>query len=267
MRGMGGLALQLLRWGSGALAALALGKGVDYSTDGQGHEIVTYLAWYAAGAVFVIATVLLSIVIYKRHDAGKSSATATPDPCRELLILLRGHANQLAWNLEHFWNWWDAVHNPDFKGKLSDGYGPTSHADAMETLLFMFGQFFSTAWTYQSFCLQHPDRAAVKALVDEVYWALGRAGDPQDLTEARIGSDQLHLIGERSTREWGTVNGRSVPRSDFKAKLEYHAAAFEPLKEVLYAADRDTSARRRLDEAARAARAVEEWLEANDYGS
>lgn len=208
---------------------------------------MTYLAWYGAGAVFVIATVLLSIVIYKRHDAGKSSATATPAPCRELLILLRGHANQLAC-------------------KLSDNYGPTSHADAMETLLFMFGQFLSTAWTYQTFCLQHPDRAAVKALVDEVYWALGRVGDPQDSTDARIGSDQLHLISERSTREWGTANGRSVPRSDFRTKLEYHADAFEPLKEVLYAADRETSARRRLDEAARAARAVEEWLTEKGYG-
>jgi hypothetical protein len=200
------------------------------------------------------------------HDGGAKEVPEAPDPCRELLILLRGHANQLAWSLEHFWNWWDAVHDPDFKGKLPDGYGPTTHADAMETLLFMFGQFFSTAWTYQSFCLQHPDRAAVKALVDEVYWALGKAGDPQDLTDARIGSDQLHLIGERSTREWGTVNGRSVPRSDFKTKLEYHAAAFEPLKEVLYAADRGTSARRRLDEAADAARAVEQWLTDNGYG-
>jgi len=263
---MGGLVLQLLRGASGVLAAGALAKGVDFSTDGQGHEVVTYLAWYGAGAVFVIATVVLSIVIYKRHDAGRSSAAATPDPCRELLILLRGHANQLAWNLEHFWNWWAAIKDPDFKGNLPDGYGPTTHADAMETLLFMFGQFFSTAWTYQSFCLQHPDRAAIKALVDEVYWALGRAGDPQDPTDARIGSDQLHFIGERSTSEWGTVNGRSVPRSEFRTKLEYHAAAFQPLKGVLGAADRDTSARGRLDEAARAARAVEEWLEGNDYG-
>jgi hypothetical protein len=141
MRGMSGLALQLLRAASGVLATGALAKGVAFSTDGRGHESVTYLAWYGAGAVFVIATVVLSIVIYKRHDAARSSSTATSDPCRELLILLRGHANQLAWNLEHFWNCWDAVRDQNFKGKLSDGYGPTTHADSVETLLFMFGQF------------------------------------------------------------------------------------------------------------------------------
>jgi hypothetical protein len=146
---------------------------------------------WVLGVICLFLAIVLSLVLWTPlgqwlgfRDDGNEEAPKAPDSCRDLLILLRGHANQLAWNLEHFWNWWDAVHNPDFKGKLSDGYGPTTHADALETLLFMFGQFFSTAWTYQSFCLQHPDKAAVKALVDEVYWALGRAGDAQDLTDA-----------------------------------------------------------------------------------
>lgn len=266
MRGMGGLALQLLRWGSGALAALALGKSVDYSTDGQGHEIVTYLAWYGAGAVFVIATVVLSIVIYKRHDAGRSSATETPDPCRELLIRERRGATQLAHILEHFSNWWPAIENENFKGKLPDGYGPTTHQKAIEKFLFKFGQFFSAAWSYQSFCPNHPDAAEVKALVDEVYLVLGKAGDPDDPTDARIDSDELHGIGRLSTERWGEPEARPFEEVDFKAVLKQHAGEFEALKAFLGEAGPDTSARRRLDEAAKAARAIEKWLTDHGYG-
>lgn len=245
----------------------AKGTVVTFALTGVGF----IFGGWVLGVICLFVAVVLSLVLwtplgeYLGFHSDETRDAPALDPCRDLLILLRGHASQLAWNLEHFWNWSSAIKDPNFKGKLPDGYGPTTHADAMETLLFMFGQFFSTAWTYQTFCLQHPDRAAVKALVDEVYWALGKAGDPQDLADARIGSDQLHLIGERSTREWGTVNGRSAPRSAFRATLEYHADAFEPLKEVLYAAARDASAQRRLDEAGKAARRVEEWLKENGY--
>lgn len=246
-------------------------QGAQASAGGSEFWCHLGIGLLVVGTLALLSLLLIVGPIAKRLPWGISQdreapEPEAPDPCRELLILLGRHANQLAWNLEHFWNWWAAIQNPNFKGKLPDGYGPTTHADAMETLLFMFGQFFSTSWTYQSFCLQHPDVAKVKVLVDEVYWALGKAGGVPDLTDARIGSDQLHLIGELSTREWGTVNGRAVPRSEFRTKLENHANAFEPLKEVLHAADRDTAARRRLDGAARAAREVEEWLKANGYG-
>jgi len=207
------------------------------------------------GVVLLAATVVLLAWPKFRKSEGD-----------DLLILLRRHANQLAWNLEHFWNWWEAIHNPDFKGKLSDGYGPTTHQKANEKLLFKFGQFFSAAWSYQSFWPDHRHATKVKALVDEIYLVLGKAGDPADLTDARIDSDELHSVGRLSTERWGSLRPEPYEEVDFKAVLKQHAGEFEALKVFLGEAGPNTSARRRLDEAAKVARTVEEWLKKNRYG-
>ncbi|HXR60637.1 MAG TPA: hypothetical protein VN732_04860 [Solirubrobacterales bacterium] len=208
------------------------------------------------GVILLVITVLLIAWPKLRKSKGD-----------DLLILLRPSARQLAWNLKRFSNWWPAVEDDDFDGKLPDGYGPVTHAKAMETLQFMFGQFFSVAWTYQRFCRRHRDHGKVKALVDEVYDALGMPGDPSDLgTDARIGSDQLHVIGERSTRENGTADDRPVQRSAFRSKLEYHAEDFEPLKSFLLKAGPETAARARLKTAEEAVIRVEGWLDEKGYG-
>src|SRR6187455_2580630 len=125
----------------------------------------------------------------------------------------------------------------------------------------MFGQFFSAAWAYQCFCREHPDRGEVKALVDEVYNALGKPGEPGDPTDARIDSDQLHVIGEISTRGWETPEAQPIKRSDFKAKFEFHDEAFEPLQTFLCAAGPDTAARKRLRAAEKAVKRLEDWLD------
>jgi hypothetical protein len=62
--------LQMARIGTGGLAALLLGKGLDLSTEDAGHEVLTYVVFYGTGAAFVAATAVLSIVIYKRNHRG-----------------------------------------------------------------------------------------------------------------------------------------------------------------------------------------------------
>ncbi len=245
------------------LAGVGVGLAL-FVAEQAGLDLPTWLL-IALGAC-ALAMIVGGLLIPFLSDKDAGGLTEAPDPCGELLSLLRPGARQLAHILENFPNWWPAVEDENFKGKLPDGYGPTTHPKAIETLLFMFGQFFSVAWTYQRFCLQHSNRTEVKALVDEVYLALGKRGDPEDLTDVRIGSDQLHDIGERSTRGWGTADGRPVPRSDFRAKLEYHAEAFEPLRTFLCAAGPETTARARLEAAEEAAKRIEEWLNENGYG-
>ncbi|HET9197442.1 MAG TPA: hypothetical protein VFN92_04220 [Solirubrobacterales bacterium] len=238
--------VQRLRSATGILSAVVFLLGLV-----TGADLLILI-----GVILLAATVvLLAWTKIRKHEGD------------DLLTLLRPAANQLAWNLKHFPNWWPAVEEENFGGKLPDGYGPVTHPKAMETLLFMFGQFFSAAWTYQRFCATHLHHAKVKTLVDEVYDVLGMPGDPVDLaTDARIGSDQLHLIGERSTRGEGSAKDRPVQRSDFRPKMEYHAEAFEPLEAFLLEAGPDTAARARLKAAEQAVKRVEEWLKENRYG-
>ena len=227
---------------SGGVALWGLVKGVNLLT--------------LVGVVLLVATVVLLAWPKFRKTEGD-----------DLLILLRRHAGQLADILEHFWNWWPAIENENFTGKLPDGYGPTTHQKANEKLLFKFGQFFSAAWSYQSFWADHRHAVKVKALVDEIYLVLGKAGDPADPTDARIDSDELHSVGRLSTERWGESEARPYEEVDFKVELNKHAGEFEALKAFLGEAAPNTSARRRLDEAAEAARAVEAWLKKNRYGA
>jgi hypothetical protein len=245
------------------------GKGtvVTFALTGLGF----IFGGWVLGAICLFIAVSLSLVLWTPLGEylgfhSDEPTDAPPDPCADLLILLRRQARQLAHILEHFSNWWPAIENKNFTGKLPDGYGPTTHQKAIEKLLFKFGQFFSAGWSYQSFCPNHPDAAEVKALVDEVYLVLGKAGDPGDPTDARIDSDELHSVGRLSTERWGKPEARPFEEVDFKAVLRQHGDEFEALKTFLGEAGPDTSARRRLDEAAKAARAVEQWLTEHGYG-
>lgn len=242
------------------------GVGVGLATlviEQAGLDLPTWLLVVLAVCALAMIVGGLLVPFWARKNAART--TDSSDPCQELLSHLARGARQLAHNLEHFPNWWYAIEDEGFKGKLPDGYGPTTHAKAMETLLFMFGQFFSAAWTYQCFCVGHQGRGEVKALVDDVYEALGNLGDPRDTTDTRIDSDQLHVIGEIGTRGWDTSEARPIKRSDFKAKFEFHAEAFEPLQAFLCAAGPGTGARRRLEAAEQAVKRVEDWLERNGH--
>jgi len=246
---MGGLALPLLRGASGVLAAGALAKGVDFSTDGHGHEFVTYLAWYGAGAVFVIATVVLSIAIYKRHEA--EGALQTPDPCgdpKARRAELTFSAERLETELGQFENWWPAVADKDFDGRLKDGF-ETTHEEAVQALSYAFAYFFSAAWIYEKQCKGHHGRRRkqVLDLVGEVYWALGAnsSGD----TDATVNSLKLKTIAERSTRHAGEARAQTMAVSDFNAHLKDNptfAAHFQPLEKFLIAAGRDSGAEARM---------------------
>jgi hypothetical protein len=236
-----------------------LGTGLGFVLSGP---LAGVICLFVAGVVSLVLWTPVGRWLGFHSDDATSSYL---DPCEGQLRRLRPAAHQLAHILEKFSNWWPAVEDESFKGKLPDDY-ETTHREAMETLLFMFGQFFSAAWTYQSFCLTHRNRGEVKELVDGVYDALGRRGDPGDLaTDARVGSDQLHVVGERSTRGWGTTESRPMARSEFRVELDHHAEDFEPLRTFLRAAGPDTAACVRLEAAKDAVKHVEAWLEARGY--
>lgn len=67
--------LQLVRGAAGALAVAGLTKGLDFSTDGKEHQLVSYLGFYGGGAIFVLAVVMLTVLIQRRKDP-KGSAMA-----------------------------------------------------------------------------------------------------------------------------------------------------------------------------------------------
>ena len=263
MRGMGGLALQLLLGASGVLAAGALAKGVDFSTDGHGHEFVTYLAWYGAGAIFVIATVVLSIAIYKRREATES--LETPHPCGEprvRLKKLKNSAKHLKWELEHFDNRWPAVENEDFDGELPDGRQET-HAEAMQALQWAFAFYFSASWTYENKCQSHHGRRQRRLLkrLEAVYNALGL--NPGSNMDAPLNSGQLHIIGERSTKRWGEPEAEPVSEADFGAELienQELTDCLEPVRRLLLTAAPGTDAHSRLKEAEKAVNRVKRKL-------
>jgi len=224
--------------------------------------------WFAAalGGGLLLLVITAFEHFTHRHEAENSLEADARDGCRELLIVERRGANQLVDALEHFSNWWPAIEDENFTGKLPDGYGPTTHQKAVEKLLFKFGQFFSAAWSYQSFCPNHRDAGEVKALVDEVYLTLGKPGQPGDLTDARVDSDELHVIGRLCTEGWGDPEARPFEEIDFKAVLKQHPEEFESLRTFLLKADTGTSARTRLQETEKAAKHVHDRLKEKGYG-
>jgi hypothetical protein len=188
----------------------------------------------------------------------------TPSSCgdpEERLRRIAQHAHSLAHNLANFENWWPAVEDEGFDGRLSDGRH-TTHALAMQTLLFMFGQFFSAAYTFQVQCPKHGPLECVR----EVYNALG--DNPAGLTDYSLMSSQLHVIGVRSTVGWGTVDARPVQLADFKFDVDNDprfVEDFKPLRRFLRVAAPDTEARARLGEVEKSVKRVAERLAKKGY--
>lgn len=252
------------RWGVGLLGWLIGPQTVVGAVTALIGFVLAKLADLPAAIVFLIvllaliaglALAHLGLSFYERLKAQRSvlpdpESGPCGDPARRLRELRKG-AHQLAWNLQHFPNWWSAVKDENFSGKLPDDYGPVTHEKAMEILSFMFGQFFSAAWSYQTFCPSDPHRAEVKALVDEVYNALGMPRDTGGLPDDRIGSTQLHVIGRLSTARWGEPDSRPFDEVGFRAVLKQEADDFEPLQAFLRKAGPDTAARARLEAAVR----------------
>ena len=71
-----GAALQLGRIAAGTLGVAAFGKALDFSTDGQSHQAVTYLGFYGLAAVFAVIAGVIWVVIEQRK---RTSAAAVPE--------------------------------------------------------------------------------------------------------------------------------------------------------------------------------------------
>jgi hypothetical protein len=188
----------------------------------------------------------------------------TPDPCGDpkvRLSRLAQGAKALAHNLAHFDNWWPAVEDEGFNDRLPDGR-PTTHAEAMQTLLYGFAQFFSAAYTYQEQCRRHRPLESVR----DAYKALG--DDPAGPTDYSLMSSQLHVVGVRSTSGWGTVDARPIQLADFKVDIENDprfVEDFKALRRLLLAAAPGTEARARLEAVEESARGVEMALIQKGY--
>lgn len=182
-----------------------------------------------------------------------------PNPCGDpkvRLSRLAQGAKALAHNLAHFDNWWPAIEDDRFDGRLPDGR-PTTHAEAVQTLLHNFAEFFSAALTYQEQCRGHRPLEAVQA----VYGALG--DDPAGPTDYSLMSSQLHVVGVRSTAEWGSVEARPIQLADFRIEFENDprfAEDFKALGRLLRAAAPGTEARTRLEAVEESARGVVQAL-------
>jgi hypothetical protein len=193
----------------------------------------------------------------------------TPDPCGDPKVRLSqliASATELANTLAHFDNWWAAVlADEDFNDMLPDGR-LTTHDWAMDTLLHMFAQFFSAAWTYQANCHKHRDRAEVIEWVDEVYEAL--TDDPGGPTDPTLMSPYLHTIAVRCTERWGDAEARPFQLAEFKDKMDDNprfARDFKPLSKFLLEARPRTKTRARLKETEQAVERVKERLEKKGY--
>lgn len=220
--------------------------------------MATYVVWYLLAALLLGLGVVLWVMLHRKQPPS-SDSDLCGDPGVRLSRLAQS-ARQLAHNLAHFDNWWAAVEDEGFDGRLPDGRR-TTHAEAMQTLLFMFAQFFSATWTYQDHCRRHRHRSEVIGWVNEVYRALGDG--PGGPTDASIMSNQLHAVGVRSTTGWGTVRARPVQFAEFKVEMIGNPQFIEdlkPLTKLLRTAGPATEARTRLEATEGAVRRVEEKL-------
>lgn len=262
--------IQLGGVASGPLGLASLFQAVSLGYEG-GHKPVTVIFWAVLGLGLVGAAALYWLWVYrqKRSNGTDTNVNGAPDPCgapKARRKLMAQGAEQLAHNLAEFEVWWPAVENPDFNDRLVSKDGKKghhiNHAQAMQTLLHKFAQFFSAQYTYQRQCHDHRPLKSVK----KVYGALtDDPGGPDDSDYALM-SNQLHDVGKRSTSGWGTVDARPLELDEFQSALEndpQFAERFKPLEEFLLAAAPNTEARARLEATAKAVRRVEERLDPN----
>jgi hypothetical protein len=191
----------------------------------------------------------------------------TPSPCgnpRVRLERLKGRAKHLEHELENFDKRREAVRCETFNDKV-DGRRET-HAEAMRALFWAFGAYFSASYTYEDHCTSHHGRRQRRLLkrLEAVYNALGL--DPGGDTDEPLKSGQLHIIAQRSTKQWGEAEADFLSEADFDIELKENpafGAYFDPIRFLLMrAADDDgAEARARLKKAEEAVRAVKVLLE------
>lgn len=197
--------------------------------------------------------------------SSKRAAGDALDPCgdpKARRAELTFSAERLETELGRFENWWPAVADTDFDGRLKDGF-ETTHEEAVQALSYAFAYFFSAAWIYEKQCRGHHGRRRkqVLDLVGEVYLALGAnsSGD----TDATVDSLQLMAIAKRSTRYAGEARAQTMDIPDFEAQLKDNptfAAHFQPLVKFLIAAAQGGQARARMAKTEEAVKRVKEKL-------
>jgi hypothetical protein len=53
-----------------------LGLGINVSTDGKHHRLLTYLLWYGLSAALIVAIVMMTMAIDQRKNRAPSSGSA-----------------------------------------------------------------------------------------------------------------------------------------------------------------------------------------------
>lgn len=225
--------------------------------------VVFLIVLAALIAGFLLAHVALSFYDRLRsRDSAKADGPRSDlcgDPKARLRELAKS-AKRLEHHLTHFDNWWPAVDDKEFDGWVDGRH--TTHAAAMQTLLFGFARFFSAAWTYEEQCEPHGDWNEVMGCVREVYGAL--TGDPDPTNDYPLMSEPLHELGERSTPGFGTAEARPINRVEFRSQMAddpRFAEYFEPLRRLLQRARPESPARARLRAVERSVKRVVEGLD------
>jgi hypothetical protein len=250
---------------AGAAVIAAIGS-VLAILDNRPATIVFLFALVGLIAGLLVAH--LGLWLYERWRDRKPAAGSPSDRCgdpRDRLRELRRSAKWLAHDLENFETWRRAVEDESFDGRI--GGRPTTHKEAMQRLQFIFARFFSLAWAYECDCPGHRHHDEVIEWVIGVYGALG--DNPSPPPDHSLMSHQLHAIGERSTKDWGTSKAQPMGEAAFGAAIEddpHFAGAFMQLRRLLLAgAQPNSKPRARLEAVARSARHVEERLNAKGY--
>ncbi len=231
------------------LDRLTVGRGL-YIAGGT-LLIGAALGW-AQPPPLIIAIVALAGVVLFIYGIRQIEA---PPPCgnpAERRERIQTHAGHLKRELDNFDIWWHALGNPSFKGKLPGGAQRSTHAKAMQALLFVFAKFFSVVRIYEIQCRAKPEEPLMKR-VREVYDALGLEGGGD--TDEVIDSMELHAIGEGSTKHWGDVEAQPRTELELRAAIKTDPVldeSFEQLRLLLRSAGPETEARLRLQKTAEA---------------
>jgi len=252
------------RWGIGLLGWLIGPALVWGALTGLAGLIWALLAGLPPVVVGLIALGALTLGLAIAHLALSFAERLRgqrkrdqPDLCDKRLSELRQSARQFAHHLENIRHSWPAIKDPEAE----------KHEDARHTILHSFGQFFSVAWTYQSFCRGHRHRDEVIEWVDGVYDALGELlPEHKDL---RLDAEKLHKIGERSTLGWAQTQARPLTLAEFEDELEVDDSPLvrrlKPLEKFLIVAGPETEGRACLLAAAVKVRHVEKKLKKLGY--
>jgi hypothetical protein len=207
------------------------------------------LGWVQPPPLLIVIVALLGVVLllYGLRQIEAPAPCGNPAERRERI---QTHAGHLKRELDNFEIWLPALKDQNFKGKLPGGAQRSTHAKAMQALLYVFAKFFSVVRIYEIQCRAKPEETLMKR-VREVYDALGLGGGGD--TDELIDSMELHAIGEGSTKFWGDVEAQPRTELELRAAIKTDPVldeSFEQLRLLLRAAGPGTEARLRLQKTA-----------------